>query len=142
MQKILGQTPELKKGKKGSEELSYGITKKHFTEMLEGEGVTKEMQQTVRKANRNIVFAAMEATGKEMLKTGKDVKVKLGTGAGSMVCKTLVSRESRIPSTGETKTSYAPFQCRLEMPTPGDVDFNAARDVIVESAEKKYSKKK
>lgn len=141
LKKFMGQDVTKKDGGKDGEDV-FVVDKKAQAQILEDQGVTKEMQKTFRQAKRNIIMEGMKATGEQVAKTGHDTKLQLGSGNGSVIMTTKAIKETRKPGSDETMQVYGSFSVREVLPTPGDKEFKEERAKVLEKIEAKVKKKK
>ena len=124
IKKFLGQ--EVEKKKNGA----YVCTTKQLNAIKEDHGVTKDMRSTVRKSERIIAEAAMEALGAEVIKTKKTAVLELGSGDGAKTFTMKAHTEGRNPHTREKVDSYGSFSYRTKVKTPGDKEFKEAHSAM------------
>jgi hypothetical protein len=121
--------------------VTFAVAKKDYNAILVERGVTPEIQQTIKKADRDITFEAMKATGENTVKTGKDTRLELGS---AKTCTTKAKVETRKPgakgAAPVTMTVYGQFSVRQSVSKPGDKEFRETHEEIRERIAKKLSK--
>lgn len=119
----------------------YTTKNKDFRGRMADLGFTQEMQKAELKATRQFQLENMVDINKEVLKTGRIVRVKHGAGHGAMSMTVPPSRVSRNVSTGEEIISYLPFSVSRTIKRPTTPEFKELHEADAEKAAKKFKKK-